>query len=91
MYGLADKGNTHRYMCHSLWVGAYVLLHAENSVPDTIIVRLHWRSDAYKIYLCDTTQLAHAHNMAVTYADPDAPNYIRSHGPIRTFPEVFKS
>ena len=91
MYGLADKGNIHRYMCHSLWVGAYVLLHAENSVPDTIVVPLHWRSDAYKICLCDTTQLAHAHNMAVTFADLDAPSYISAHSPIQSFSEVFKN
>ena len=43
------------------------------------------------MYLRDTTQLVHAHNMAVTYADPDAPSYISAHGPIKTFPEVFKS
>ena len=90
-YDLTDKEDIQRYTCHSLWVGSCVLLHAANSVPETIKVRLRWRSDAYRIYLRDTTQSAHAHNMAVTFADPDAPSYIGAHGPIKTFPEVFKS
>jgi len=90
-YDLTEKEDIQRYTCHSLRVGACVLLHAANSVPETIKVRLRWRSDAYRMYLRDTTQLAHAHNMAVTYADPDAPSYIGAHGPIKTFPEVFKS
>ena len=90
-YDLTDKEDIQRYICHSLRVGACVLLHAANLVPETIKVRLRWRSDAYIMYLRDTTRLAHAHNMAVTYADPDAPSYIAAHGPIKKIPEVFKS
>ena len=83
--------NVEKHLRHSIRVGACVLLHAANSVPETIKFRLRWRSDAYRMYLRDTTQLAHAHNMAVTYADPDAHSYIGAHGRIKTFPEVFKS
>ena len=66
-----------------------MLLHATNSVPEAIKVQLRWRSDAYRMYLRDTTQLAHAHNMAVTFADPDAPSYIGAHGLIKTFSRSF--
>ena len=90
-YDLTDKEDIQRYTCHSLRVGAYVLLHTSNSVPETIKVRLRWRSDAYRMYLHDTAQLAHDHNMDVTFADPDVPSYIGTHGPIKLFPEVFKS
>ena len=90
-YDLTDKEDIQRYTCHFLWVGACVLLHAANSVPETIKVRLRWRSDAYRMYLRDTTQLAHAHNMAVTFADPDAPSYIGVHGPIQKNSRGFKS
>ena len=70
-------------------VGVCVFLHAANSVPDIMQVRLSWRYDAYKMYLRDTTQVAHAHNMAVTFADLGAPSYVGAHGPIRTFSQRF--
>ena len=41
------------------------------------------------MYLRDTTQLAHAHNMAVTFADPDAPSYIGANGPIKKISRSF--
>ena len=40
MYDLTYKEYIHRYTCHSLRVGDCVLFHAENSVPETIKVRL---------------------------------------------------
>ena len=43
------------------------------------------------MHLHDTTQLAHAHNMAVTFADPDAPSYVGAHGPIKIFSRGFQS
>ena len=43
------------------------------------------------MHLRDTTQLGHVHNMAVSFADPDALSYKGAHGPIQKFPEVLKS
>ena len=41
------------------------------------------------MYLRGTTQLAHAHNMAVTFGDSDAPPNKGAHGPIQNFSRGF--
>ena len=60
--------------CHSLRVGACVLLHSSNASADTIKWRLCWKSDSYRMYLRDTAAIAKTHNLCVAYTDPDAAN-----------------
>lgn len=70
-YDLTEKEDISRYTCHSLRVGACVLLHMSNASPDTIKLRLRWKSDSYLMYLRDTVKLASSHNVAMSTADPD--------------------
>ena len=79
-YDLTDKDDIARYTCHSLRVGACVLLHTSNATADTIKLRLRWKSDSYQMYLRDTVKLANSHNIAMAQADPDEPDPFKIHG-----------
>ena len=78
-YDLTEKEDMARYTCHSLRVGACVLLHTSNASPDTIKLRLRWKSDSYLMYLRDTVKLASNHNLAMSTADPDGTDLLTVH------------
>ena len=82
VYNITNKQELQRYTCHSLRVGACVLLHSSNASADTIKWRLRWKSDSYRMYLRDTAAIAQTHNLCVAYTDPDAANFTTAvHGP----------
>lgn len=78
-YDLTESADLQKYTCHSLRVGACVLLHTAQASPDTIQLRLRWRSDSYKMYLRDTVKLAGTHNLAMNTSDPDCPDVAHIH------------
>jgi hypothetical protein len=55
----------HKHSCHSLRVWACVLLHEAGKDGDYIMVRLHWLSEAYHVYLRDTALTAQFHTKAL--------------------------
>ena len=82
VYNMTNKQELQRYSCHSLRVGACVLLHSSNASADTIEWRLRWKSDLYHMYLRDTAAIAQTHNLYVAYTDPDAASLTTTvHGP----------
>ena len=51
VYNITNKQELQKYTCHSLRVGACVLLHSSNASADTIKWRFRWKSDSYRMYL----------------------------------------
>ena len=68
VYNITDKQELARFTCHSIRVGACVVLHENNCPGEFIQVRLRWRSLAFLLYLRNTTKLAELHNNAVNAA-----------------------
>ena len=68
VYNIVDKQELSRFTCHSIRVGACVVLHENNCSGEFIKVRLRWRSDAFLLYLRNTIKLAELHNTAVNNA-----------------------
>ena len=64
VYNITDNQELSRFTCHSIRVGACVLLHEANCKSDFIKFRLRWNSDSYLMYLRNTPKLAQQHNMA---------------------------
>ena len=69
VYNITDPDDLARFTCHSIRVGACVLLHETGQTPDFIKARLRWCSDAYQMYLRNTPKLAMLHNQAVNESD----------------------
>ena len=57
-----------RYTSHSICVGACVLLHAAGKDFEYIKFRLRWRSDAFRMYLRNVTELAVQHTAVLDNA-----------------------
>lgn len=53
------------YSCHSYRVWAAVLLHEAGQDGDVIRIRLRWVSEAYRVYLRNTSKTAELHNKAL--------------------------
>ena len=64
VYNITNNQDLSRFTCHSIRVGACVLLHEANSNSDFIKFRLRWNSDSYLMYLRNTPKLAQQHNTA---------------------------
>jgi hypothetical protein len=60
-----SKEELSKYSCHSYRVWACVLLHEAGKDGDYIRVRLRWLSEAYRVYLRDTSSTAKAHVQAL--------------------------
>jgi len=59
------------YSCHSIRVGACVLLHSTQPDPLYIQFRLRWRSQSFISYLRNTPRLASLHNNILNTTDSD--------------------
>ena len=68
VYKITNKEDLKRFTSHSIRVGACVLLHSQNISTEDIKFRLRWRSDAFRMYLRNITQLADRHRDAITNA-----------------------
>jgi hypothetical protein len=56
---------------HSIRVGASVILNVARFSEMDIMSRLHWKSDAFKVYLCNSNVLAAKHTQAMSEVDID--------------------
>ena len=68
VYKITDKNDLKRFTSHSIRVGACVPLHSQNMTTEDIKFRLRWRSDAFRMYLRNITQLADRHQDAIRNA-----------------------
>ena len=68
VYNISDKNELKKFTSHSIRVGACVVLHENNCSGAFIKLRLRWRSDAFLVYLRNTTKLAQLHNDATNNA-----------------------
>ena len=68
VYNITKKEDLGRFTSHSIRVGACVLLHTQNISAEDIKFRLRWRSDAFRMYLRNVTQLAERHKNAINMA-----------------------
>ena len=69
IFNISQTNDLARFTCHSIRVGACVLLHETGQTPDFIKARLRWCSDAYQMYLRNTPKLASLHTQAVNASD----------------------
>ena len=72
VYNISSQQELKKYSCHSVRVGACVLLHSSGADSLTIKFRLRWRSDSFMEYLRNTPRLAALHSKIVTTTDTDA-------------------
>ena len=68
IYKISKNEELQRFSAHSIRVGACVLLHSQTISTEDINFRLRWRSDAFRMYLRNITQLADRHKEAVANA-----------------------
>ena len=61
VYNITDPKELKKFTAHSSRVGACVILHAAGKDPEYIKYRLRWRSDSWKVYMCNVTALAVQH------------------------------
>ena len=66
---ISQTSDLARFTCHSIRVGACILLHETGQSPDFIKSRLKWCSDAYQMYLRNTPKLALLHTQAINASD----------------------
>jgi hypothetical protein len=59
---IKNRRELQRWSAHSLRVGACVILHAMGFTGTHIKWILHWKSDAFMVYLCSLAILADHHN-----------------------------
>jgi len=71
VYNITSTKELKRYSCHSVRVGACVLLHSSGADSLTIKFRLRWRSDSFMEYLRNTPKLAALHSHIVSTTDTD--------------------
>ena len=69
IYKINKKDDLAKFSAHSIRVGAYVLLHAQNISTEDIKFRLRWRSDSFRMYLRNILQLAERHRDAIRAAN----------------------
>ena len=72
VYNISSKSDLQKYSCHSLRVGACVLLHSSGADALTIKFRLRWRSDSFMEYLRNTPQLAAIHTNILSTTNTDS-------------------
>jgi len=71
IYRITDSKKLQKYSCHSIRVGACVLLHSAQQDPLTIKFRLRWRSDSFMEYLRNTPRLAALHARIASTTNTD--------------------
>ena len=74
-YKIKRKCDLARFSCHSLRVGACVMLHIAGFSTDSIKFELRWRSDSFRDYLRNVVSIAAAKSTALTKFDPDKVNF----------------
>jgi hypothetical protein len=55
-----------KYLSHFISVGASIILNMAGFSGMYIMSCLHWKSDAYKVYLCNINILAAKHTQAMS-------------------------
>jgi len=71
VYNIKSLQEIKKYSCHSIRVGACVLLHSSGAESLTIKFRLRWRSDSFMEYLRNTPRLAALHSNIVAHTNTD--------------------
>jgi len=71
VYGIRSPSTLKLFSCHSLRVGAAVLLHANQADPLYIQFRLRWRSTSFIEYLRNTPRIAALHNNIINTINTD--------------------
>ena len=74
-YNIKKLSDLHRFSCHSLRVGACVMLHIAGFSADSIKFELRWRSDSFRDYLRNVVSLAASKSRALSDFDPDKINF----------------
>ena len=67
-YNIKCQKELSAFTSHSIRVGTYVLLHAQNVSAEDIKFRLRWRSDTFRMYLRNILPLAERHKDAIANA-----------------------
>ena len=75
VYNIKNKTDLSRFSCHSLRVGACVMLHIAGFSAESIKFELRWRSDSFRDYLRNVISIAAAKGLALTDFDPDKVNF----------------
>lgn len=68
---ITDEDLLSRYTSHAVRVAAVVTLHCGGATDHTIMMRLRWKSGAFREYLRNTPKLAADHNKIVNNIDMD--------------------
>ena len=71
VYKLIDQEILSRYTCHAIRVAGAVTLHCGGASDETIMMRLRWKSGAFRDYLRNTPNMAAQHNKIVNNTDMD--------------------
>ena len=71
VYDLTDQDILSRYTCHAIRVAGAVTLHSGGASDETIMMRLRWKSGAFRDYLRNTPNMAAQHNKIVNNTDID--------------------
>lgn len=71
VYNITDEDLLPRYNCHAVRVVTAVTLHCAGASDHTIMMRLHWKSGAFRGYLRNGPKLAVEHNRIVNNTDID--------------------
>ena len=71
VYNIIDEDFLSRYTCHAVRVAAAVTLHCGGASDHTIMMRLRWKSGAFRGYLRNAPKLAAEHNRIVNNTDMD--------------------
>jgi len=71
VYNITSQKALQLFSCHSIRVGACVILHAAQKDPLFIQFRLRWRSNSFIVYLRNTPRIAAIHNDLINTIDTD--------------------
>ena len=71
VYHITSLQHLQRFSCHSIRVGACVMLHCANFTDTEIQFELRWRSNSFKDYLRNVLCIAVRKRYALTNFDPD--------------------
>ncbi len=66
VYNISKKEDLMKFTSHSIRVMACVILHAQNMSTEDIKFRLRWRSDSFRMYLRNITEIAERHKDAIS-------------------------
>ena len=75
VYKITNRDHLHRFSCHSIRVGACVMLHLAGFTDTSIQFELRWKSTSFKDYLRNILFVAGAKRSALTDFDPDEVNF----------------